>query len=480
MVNKSSTERSMTLTEFLSALESGRSVDTFPEKWPVILLENIDTLVNRRVFDIMRVMEYMPKLNTIRKFEGVHKWYELFDTILKHSSLMDWKDAFSQTSLMAKKDIFYYSYIIADDEFFDVFKKENKFRFMKKHMADIHSFLGYRHIVEYNTQHVEVFIKRCRAFFVTNKNLFMYYKTLLWEMNENMYHLSDLKPPLVKFYNAIVPYIIRLIKRLPRLSMNELYGTDIFIDMTECVSSPELADQFIQRQLKDMTSTQWKTYLQHAAIIDTNIYAPTESYSGSFIRALRRNNISSYVELLLYETAPDCVVLHDIHELSNLLIMDIRNNKLLFENTILETITEDSIYCLQHLIDSFETIYHYEFGERFIRNIIKEIAHKPMDKKRLYIRIIKNFIPEFELHLLTISGRWLKYVSYPVVREIPTERCVVSYEIPQGFFRKCMSNVPHIVSLEVYVRLQHKHCPYCRHEYDDNLFHPTHELESRE
>ena len=470
----------MSLSDFMNALILGHPKKDFPEKWIDILLENLDTLVERRIFDIMRVMEHVPRLNTTKDYESVHKWYELFDKILKYDNLLVWKDAFQQTSQKIQKEILHSAYMIADDEFHTIFKKEAKIRCIRKNINDINAFVTYSYIVEYNTVHIDSFIKRCRYLFKTDKELFFYFRMLLNEIDESMYHLPELKACLFEFYTKLVPYVIELIKKLPNLTNSELRGSDIFIDMPECTSSPELADVFIQTYLQHKTCAEWRQYIEHSAFIDGDQFGATDTYSGNFIRALRRNNINSYVELFLYESDPNCVIQYDIYEMVNLLIMDIRNDKIMYEKTIIEAISENAIYCFQYLMESFETIYKYRFTYRFVRAIIKELSYKSQEQKIQYITIIKNFIPDFELYLLSVSRKWSKYVSCSICHENTNDRCVVSYEVPKSYFKKCSSNVPHIVTLDVYTQLVHKVCPYCRMDYKPELFHQIQVLDSRE
>lgn len=49
------------------------------------------------------------------------------------------------------------------------------------------------------------------------------------------------------------------------------------------------------------------------------------------------------------------------------------------------------------------------------------------------------------------------------------EHCIVSYE-EVDVYMKCKSNIPHVVSKEVYEKLDKKVCPYCRSEYDPVLY----------
>jgi hypothetical protein len=174
----------------------------------------------------------------------------------------------------------------------------------------------------------------------------------------------------------------------------------------------------------------------------------------------------------LYSRNRKCVIQYDIVDLVNLLILDIYSDKTEFRYWIIESIDYDSMYCLQHLLESYGYIYCYNFSTTFIQDILYAIDKKKSspDFIKKYIDIFSNFIPDFNLHVLIHNIDWKKYLNIDILYKPTTEKCIVSYDIPLSFYKLCTSNVPHTVTLDVYMKLKNKTCPYCRLNYTTTVY----------
>jgi len=88
---------------------------------------------------------------------------------------------------------------------------------------------------------------------------------------------------------------------------------------------------------------------------------------------------------------------------------------------------------------------------------------------------VELFLSEFEEMMMQhtkFNPNILNFIleRYPTQNRQTQERCIVSYEIPETY-RLCKSNVPHVISVDVYTKLERKVCPYCRAGFQHTIYH---------
>ena len=92
-----------------------------------------------------------------------------------------------------------------------------------------------------------------------------------------------------------------------------------------------------------------------------------------------------------------------------------------------------------------------------------------------FINKTQQLIASRNLNVHPILSSFLfEYTSK--IKRSTNECCCVSYE-PPLYYKLCLSNVPHVVSYDVYIKLTNKICPYCRLDFDIHLYENTNRLE---
>lgn len=110
------------------------------------------------------------------------------------------------------------------------------------------------------------------------------------------------------------------------------------------------------------------------------------------------------------------------------------------------------------------------YSQRFIKKIV-DMCMLVYTIEHIYEQVNRYIAGCSGSNQKNIPSFFLEYLLEYCRREHRStrEKCIVSYEIPEHYLL-CTSNVPHIISYEVFTKLTQKQCPYCRSVYDPVVY----------
>lgn len=131
-------------------------------------------------------------------------------------------------------------------------------------------------------------------------------------------------------------------------------------------------------------------------------------------------------------------------------------------NNVFEFTKEEIIGIIDILIQ-----HHSSMSNTFFKNSVIIWCVENNSECMEYVKIhgTQELIRRVENIFIINSILYRKKVEYCVTEE----ECCVMYNIPEEYV-KCVSCKPHIVSMEVFERLQEKICPYCRQSFEPCVY----------
>jgi len=415
--------------------------------------------------------------------------YVFMDILIKHDpiDINEWVNSIIKyISTKEQYLIFYVSACCGWKDMYTLLKKKSNLRFNKKQVQkQLSNCIGYTNIMDcLCTQWIS--FKQILNNYLTKDEWFFLLNTIIVCIDDSYETFHEMQDIYNDLYDISTMELKKVLLVCSRFPINKLYKTARLLEtynVYEC--DKELSCLFIEKQLTNRSHTEWieyaacgesESYMEKIIPVDwspyifntLNSYITTDIiellynyYKSFYPMYILRTNIYKLDNYFFCEYLIKTSSMHDkIYNLQLTILHDAFQCFYLYFDSIYNTdpnmITKDIlINCIRHLNTS-----NHKFNKKFVKAI-----HRYSDIYNILIDILlqdSNY--SFLFNYIDINT-----ITFDTEYKHTQEQCIVSYEIPQQYFQ-CTSNIPHVVSVDVFYRLPNKICPYCRSTYTPKIF----------